>query len=172
MTLFLMFVMINNTYAQRDKDDEKKSLKEHLWFGANIGNIGLSTQYLSSTFSFMGGYKFNSRLKVGAILHGSYYYQWARYDESYSNFDYGFGGLVNFRVYRTWFAHAEVDKWYIKRNFYDTRNPYVFTYIGGGYQYPSNSNWAMAIYLLVNVNPDSNYYFGPLDYRIAYVYNF
>ena len=171
--LMIVSVPITSLSGQSSKKEEKKTFKDHLWYGINVGNIGISNAYLNLGSSIMGGYKLNKYIKTGLIVHGQYYYQWTQGSTSnVSIFDYGFGGLINSRIYKNWFAHAEIDQWYIKKYFDSERNPYLFTYIGAGYNYASNSKWSGSVYLLYNVNPDTNTEFAPLDYRFAFIYNF
>jgi len=77
---------------------------------------------------------------------------------------------LNATIYKSYFAQLEVDRMYLTIG--KSQNPYLMTYIGGGYKYYSSTKWSTILTLLYNVNPDSNQFFFPLDYRMAFVYNF
>ena len=174
---FLFFFIINNMYAQGSrKENNEAGFKDRLWYGINMGNIGLGYNQFYINLSFMGGVKIMKNWNAGAIIHTNYTYLWQRGNNpSYNIFDYGFGGLTTVKIYRRYFAQFEADKMY-KSGFNIEgelkKLPYLFTYIGGGYQYNSPSKWSMIITLLYNINPDTNREFFPLDYRAAFVYNF
>jgi len=175
--IFTLFILlINNSFAQSD-DDSGKEKYNKIWYGINIGNIGIANRQFSTNLSLMGGYKINKSINVGAIVHGYYTYLWQRGNlPNYNIFHYGFGGLSNFKIYRNYFAQVEIDQMYITKinllNGDKVVNPYLFTYIGGGYKYQSSGTWSLIITILYNVNPDSNQEFFPLDYRAAFVHNF
>jgi len=175
--IFVLFFALNTSYAQKlhHREKEKESKTENLWYGVNIGNISIGNGVFSTGLSLMGGYKVMKGVNAGLILHGYYSYLWHRGSApNYRIFDYGFGGLLNAKVYKSYFAQLEVDRMYLT-TIYSTgksQSPYLMTYIGGGYKYYSPTNWSMVLTLLYNVNPDSNQYFFPLDYRMAFVYNF
>ncbi len=162
--------------AQKSSDNPpKKSIKDKLWYGINIGNLGLSNNQFYVNLSLMGGIKLTEDFRVGAVVHGYYTYLWSRGNRvpNRNIFEYGFGGLANYSFYQNIFFQVEIDQMYlIGRDFLGERNPYLFTYIGGGYKYRSNTNWSLIVTLMYNANPSSNSEFFPLDYRAAFVYNF
>jgi len=175
--ILLLLITVNISYAQRNSHhkEEKKDKTDNIWYGVNIANISINNGVFNTGLSVMGGYKVMKGVNAGLILHGSYSYIWQRGSiPNYRIFDYGFGGLVNATIYRSYFAQLEVDRMYLTlisasgKN----QNPYLMTYIGGGYKYDSSTKWSMVLTLLYNVNPDSNQLFFPLDYRMAFVYNF
>ncbi len=174
--IFALLIIVNIGNAQSSKKEEpRKEFKEQLWYGINIGNISIGNGVFSTGLSLMGGYKITNSIRTGLILHGNYAYYWTRGSApNYRVFDFGFGGLINADIYKSYFAQLEVDKMYLTT--FDTngksQNPYLMTYIGGGYRYYSSSKWSTILTLLYNVNPDSNQIFFPLDYRMAFVYNF
>ncbi len=175
--IFILLITIKTGYSQkiRREKKEKTELKEKLWYGINIGNISIGNSVFNTGISLMGGYKIFDGVKTGLILHGNYSYIWQSGNApNYRIFDYGFGGLVNATIYKSYFAQIEVDRMYLTRILQSSKiqTPYLMTYIGGGYQYYSSSKWSMIITLLYNVNPDSNQLFYPLDYRMAFIYNF
>ena len=169
--------MLSGASAQNSKSQNNKlNIKNRLWYGINLGNIGLSNNQFYINLSFMGGVKVLKNLNVGAVVHTNYTYLWFPGNEpSYNIFDYGFGGLTTFRFYRGYFAMLEIDKMYLS-NFLLNGNlkkqGYNFYFVGGGYQYRSNSKWSTIITLLYNANPDTNQRYFPLNYRAAFVYNF
>ena len=172
----LFFLLINNIIAQGNQNNKKDSdFKDRLWYGINLGNIGLSNNQFYINLSFMGGVKIIKNWNAGAIIHTNYTYLWQAGDyPSYNIFDYGFGGLTTVKIFRNYFAQLEADKMYLSKFSFEEliKKPYLFTYIGGGYQYKSPGRWSMIITLLYNVNPDTNQLFFPLNYRAAFVYNF
>jgi hypothetical protein len=177
-TFLLIILFININFGQSSsKNKESEGITNKLWYGINIGNIGISNNQFNTNLSLMGGYKITDRINIGAIIHGYYDYYWQRgNDSNQSIFDFGFGGLANVKVFRNYFAQIEVDQMYRTKYDWQTGSqkqlPYLFTYIGGGYQYNPSQDWSFAITLLYNVNPDSNSEFFPLDYRVAFVHNF
>ncbi len=179
-TLFiylLFFFLINNVYSQSSRYEKNDDgFKNRLWYGINLGNIGLTNNQFYINLSFMGGLKIMKNWNAGAIIHTNYTYLWQPGNNpSFNIFDYGFGGLTTVKIYRNYFAQLEADKMYISRFTIDRdlkREPYLFTYIGGGYQYTSPRKWSMIITLLYNINPDTNQEFFPLNYRAAFVHNF
>ena len=177
--LFVFILVItfsSSVIAQKSEKEEESRLRDKLWYGINIGNIGIYGNYFDINMSLMGGYKITKSINAGLILHGFYTYAWnPGPSNNSSDFDFGFGALSSVKVYRNFFAQIEVDKMYMDNNQIINpidKNSYLFTYLGGGYNYDSSSKWSMAITILYNLNPDSNQIFFPLDYRAAFVYNF
>lgn len=175
-TLLIIILFLSTIIAQSNNENEESfGIKNKLWYGINIGNIGISTGRFDTNLSLMGGYKITKSINVGAIIHGYYTYIWQRGDlPNYRIFDYGFGGLANIKVFRNYFAQVEVDQLYLTEIRFGEKiqSPYVFMYVGGGYKYQSPGDWSFMITLLYNVNPDSNQDFFPLDYRVGFVHNF
>ena len=179
-TLFiylLFFFLINSITAQsRQNNKNEKGFKNRLWYGVNLGNIGLSNNQFYINLSFMGRMKIMKNWNAGAIIHTNYTYLWqAGNFPSYNIFDFGFGGLTTVNIFRNYFVQLEADRMYLSKFGYEgdlIRNPYLFTYLGGGYQYDSSGKWSTIITLLYNLNPDTNQLFFPLNYRVAFVYNF
>jgi hypothetical protein len=176
-TLFAALIILffsSGLYSQKEENDKK--LKDKLWYGINVGNIGISSNYLDINLSLMGGYKLTKSINAGLIVHGFYSYFWnpgSGNNKSY--FDYGFGALSTVKIYRNFYAQVEIDKMFIDRISVldpNENNSFLFTYVGGGYKYSSSSDWSMTVTLLYNVNPESNLVIAPLDYRVAFVYNF
>ncbi len=178
LTLIVILMTTFHGIAQTAKtDDTEKGFKDRLWYGVSIGNIGLSNNSFYTNLSLIGGIKLTDDFRVGAIVHGYYTYLWSRGNKipNRNIFEYGFGGLVSYTFYRNIFFQIEVDQMYLYKNYYSRRlerNPYLFTYIGGGYQYTSMNDWSFTISLMYNANPDSNSQFFPIDYRGTFVYNF
>ncbi|MGE5355197.1 MAG: hypothetical protein ACM3PT_03080 [Deltaproteobacteria bacterium] len=175
--LFLIIILFNNQiFGQKKDNKEEIRFKDRVWYGINVGNIGIFNNRFDINMSLMGGYKITKFINAGLIFHSYYTYAWyqgAGNNKSY--FDYGFGALSTVKIYRNFYAQVEVDKMYFDNvNIIDPSadNSYLLTYIGGGYKYSSASNWAMAVSLLYNVNPNTNQVLFPLDYRVAFVYNF
>ncbi|MBK7096308.1 MAG: hypothetical protein IPH57_15140 [Saprospiraceae bacterium] len=177
--LFVAILLISfctNSFSQKKAKQDAIGLKDRLWFGINVGNIGIYGNYFDINMSLMGGYKITKSINAGLILHGFYTYAWnPGPSNNKSDFDFGFGALSTVRIYRNFFAQIEVDKMYIDNNNVinpDPKSSYLFTYLGGGYNYSSSSRWSSSITILYNLNPESNQWFFPLDYRVAFVYNF
>jgi hypothetical protein len=177
--LFVSFFIIFTPlaiFSQKAKQEEKAGINEKLWYGINIRNIGIGGSTFEIGLGLMGGMKVTNSINVGLITHGNYQYRWSRFQgDKNSFFDFGIGALTTVHVYRNFFAQAEVDRyWLDNSNSSQTRNyiPYTLTYLGAGYKYSSRSKWATTITILYNLNPDSNRAFFPLDYRLAFVYNF
>jgi len=171
--IIILFINIGNTQSKKKNPDE---IKSKLWYGINMGNIGISNNSFYTNLSLMGGYKITKEINIGAIVHGYYTYLWSRGNNPNDHiFDYGYGALANAKFYRNYFFQVEVDQMYLTQyNISGDKihNPYLFTYIGGGYKYNNSNKWSFIITILYNVNPDSNQEIFPLDYRGAFVYNF
>lgn len=178
-TLFVAILLISfysEGFSQKKAKEDEKELKDKLWYGINVGNIGIYGNYFDINMSLMGGYKITKGVNAGLILHGFYTYAWnPGPSNNKSYFDYGFGALSTVSIYRNFFAQIEADNMYIDNNNIidpEPRNSYLFTYLGGGYNYSSSTKWSTSITILYNLNPESNQVFFPLDYRVAFVYNF
>jgi hypothetical protein len=176
-TLFILFFLIISAiqiFAQKTKEDKKFSLRDHLWYGINVGNIGIGYNQFNINLSLMGGYKITNSINAGLIFHNYYTYAWQQGSgNNKSYYDFGIGALATVKIFRNIYAHAEVDQMYLDDfNVIDPKSSYLFTYLGGTYKYSSGSKWAMSLSLLYNLNPDSNRLIFPLDYRAAFVYNF
>lgn len=173
---FLLIILFFNLGMTQNKDKKPNELKNHIWYGINMGNIGISNNSFYTNLSLMGGYKITKSVNIGAIVHGYYTYIWQRGNNpNFNIFDYGFGGLANIKVYRNYFAQIEVDQMYLTRYSIggdNTHSPFLFTYIGGGYKYRDTDKWTFIVTILYNVNPNSNTEIFPLDYRAAFAYNF
>ncbi len=178
LTLLIILMATFYSFSQKSNDNiPPKSIKDKLWYGINVGNLGLGGNRFYVNLSLMGGIKLTDEFRVGAIVHGYYTYLWSRGNRvpNRNIFEYGFGGLANYTFYRNIFLQVEVDKMYLYSNYNLSnldRKSYLFTYIGGGYKYASNSDWSFIISLMYNVNPSSNSEIFPLNYRGAFVYNF
>lgn len=161
--------------VSKKKEEDKKELKDKLWYGINFGNFGFSNNQIDIRMSLAGGYKINKAINVGLILHGDYGYYWTPGPTAnFSNFDYGFGGLANVKFFRSFFAQVELDRFYLKQDIFSSedRKPYLFSYVGVGYKYQSGNNWSGIVTLLINLNTNSNLIFPPLEYRFGFCKNF
>ena len=176
LVAFLIFFIPIVLFSQKAKQEEKTGLKDKLWYGVNIRNIGIGGSTFEIGMGLMGGYKITKSINAGLIAQGNYTYLWRPTPGGKkSYFDYGIGALATVQVYRNFFAQAEIDRyWLDNSNSFEPNKyiPYTFTYLGAGYKYSSRSKWATTITLLYNLNPESNRVIFPLDYRFAFVYNF
>ncbi len=175
--LVILMTTFYSVAQNSDNDNPQEGIKDMLWYGINIGNIGLSSNSFYTNLSLMGGIKLIEDFRIGGIVHGYYTYLWQRGKTipNHNIFEYGFGGLANYSFYQNIFFQVEVDQMYLINNYFSRklkRSPYLFTYIGGGYKYMSDTKWSFIITLMYNVNPSSNTEFFPLNYRGAFVYNF
>ncbi len=74
-TLLIIILFFGTIIAQTNtKKEESFGIKNKLWYGINIGNIGISTGRFDTNLSLMGGYKITKSINVGAIIHGYYTY--------------------------------------------------------------------------------------------------
>jgi len=170
--LFLSFIAIQGQAQQSDKD---YVFKDHLWYGFNIGGLGIGSNTFSAGVAPMGGYRINDYFSVGAIAKLNYTYMWQRLGDNYHFVDYGAGVLGRVKFLRgKYFAQIEYD-WMSISNFNglgQVRDTYPFFYIGGGINYPGNGKWSSELTALFNLHPDSNQLFFPLTLSYAFIYNF
>ncbi len=175
--------------AQRRDNDRKKDTKTEdyfdesgvgsfrFWYGAGGGlNFGSSNgaNLFVVSLSPMVGYKLTPEFSIGPRAELSYIH--ARFNngvgvtkENY--FDYGIGAFARYKLFKQFFAHAE----YQIENARDrrigvndrvTQNNFFF---GGGYS--SGGQIGYEISLLWNFL-DNDTVNIPIDYRIAFTYNF
>lgn len=175
--LIACMVFFPSMAAAQGKKPKKEEYKvvEHLWYGFNIGGIGISSNSFSAGVAPMGGYKFNESLAVGAIAKLNYTYLWQRLGDNFHFFDYGAGVLGKWKFLKgKYFAQVEYD-WMSVSNWNGVqqyRNTYPFFYIGGGMKYPGNEKWSSELVFLYNLHPESNQLFFPLTISYAFLYNF
>lgn len=175
--------------AQRKKNDRKKDNKTEdyfdesgvgsfrFWYGAggglNFGSFNGSNLFIVS-LSPMVGYKLTPEFSIGPRAELSYIHSRANNrgavtKENY--FDYGIGVFTRYKVFKQFFAHAEYQienarSRTIGVDDRETRNNFFF---GGGYS--SGGQVGYEISILWNFLDDDTIDI-PIDYRIAFTYNF
>jgi hypothetical protein len=168
----LLFFTFSLNGQSEDKD---YNFKDHLWYGINIGNIGIGGNALSLGFAPMGGYRINDFFSVGLITKLNYTYAWQRLGDNFHFLDYGIGALGRAKLFnQKYFLQVEYD-WMSMTDYNglgQVRDTYPFFYVGGGIHYPGNDKWSSELSILYNLHPDSNQFFFPLTMSYAFVYNF
>lgn len=173
--LFVLTIFTFSIAQDSKKKDGPYDFKDHLWYGINVGNIGIGSNTFSLGVAPMGGYKFNDYISVGAITKLNYTYMWQRLGDNFNFLDYGIGALGRVKFLRgKYFAQVEYDLMSIStfNGLGQVRDNYPFLYIGGGMAYPGNGKWSSEITALYNLHPDSNQLFFPLTLNYAFIYNF
>lgn len=185
--LFLSFTV--DAEAQRRSNDRNKNNKTEdffdesgvgsfrFWYGAGGGlNFGSSNgaNLFTVSLSPMVGYKITPEFSIGPRAELSYIH--ARFNngagvtkENY--LDYGIGAFARHKVFRQFFAHAEYQIENARSRVFGendrvTNNNFFF---GGGYS--SGGQIGYEISLLWNFLDDDTINI-PIDYRIAFTYNF
>lgn len=178
--------------AQRGKKKKKQSETDEyfdesgggafrFWYGGGLG-LGFNNNGQSSQFDFslspMVGYKITPEFSVGPRVELSYTH--FRTNLGSSNvfktnlLSYGVGIFTRYKVFNQFFAHAEyqVESRQQPLNFNGDKIRTRFNnfYLGGGYT--SGGQIGYEISLLYNLIEDDNTIDLPIDYRIAFTYNF
>jgi hypothetical protein len=172
----LLFSISSILHAQKAKKKEY-IFKDHLWYGINVGGIGIGGNVFSIGLAPMGGYKVNDDLALGLITKLDYQYQWQQYGDNYHFFNYGGGVLAKYLLFNSkYFAQIEYDLmsysvWDFQQQA-QVRRLLPFYYIGGGVSYPGNNNWSSEIVILFNLNQESSQIIFPLNISYAFLYNF
>lgn len=174
--LFTFLLVMNNLDAQSEKKPTS-NFADHLWYGFNIGGIGISSNSFQIGVAPMGGYNINKLFSVGLITKLNYEYSWRLGGETSHFFDYGIGALGRAKLFKgKYFAHVEYDRISITEydglNQQQVRKTYPFIYVGGGISYPSGNKWSSELLLLYNVHPESSQVYFPLSISYSLVYNF
>lgn len=168
-----------------DYFDESGNIAAKLWYGGNIGNIGLGGNSFSAAVSPMVGYKITNNLSTGVIGKLDYFYQ--RYNPSLtlSNLDLSIGAFARFKIIPAIFLHAELETTSFQRPEFDNlgqvtvdqgkivtnRESQPHFYVGGGYN-SGNGLFGYEISFYYNVIDKATNYRTPFDLRIGFNYNF
>ncbi len=194
VSTFLLVFLIGfsfNADAQKKKPRSSKDKVEdyfdeggfgshRLWYGGgvglNFGGGGNSSQF-NFSISPMVGYKLTDKFSVGPRAELDYVH--ARFatsnttSDKYNIFNYAIGGFARYKVFNPFFIHAEyqiesradpIGNGETRRGSRDN------FFVGGGYG-SSGGLIGYEISILWNVLEDGSVNI-PLDYRIAFTYNF
>lgn len=193
--IFLLVFLVGfsfNADAQKKKPRPKKEKVEDyfdeegfgahkLWYGAgaglNFGGGGNSSQF-SVSISPMVGYKVTEEFSIGPRAEVDYVH--ARFatsntsSDKYNILNYAIGAFARYKVFNPIFLHAE----YQLESRADPigggetrRGSRTNFFVGGGYGSSGGSAIGYEISILWNVLEDGTVDL-PLDYRIAFTYNF
>lgn len=191
MTLLLLFSISIEADAQRSKKSRNNSTDEYFdesgigahrfWYGGGLG-LGFSGGNINSRFdvslSPMVGYKITPEFSVGPRIEVSY----THYRERFSPNDvfkanlisYGVGVFGRYKLFNQFFGHAEYQiesrQDPINFNGDKIRTRFDNFYLGIGYT--SGGLVGYEISLLYNLTEEDNRVDLPLDYRLAFTYNF
>ncbi len=189
MIFILLLSFTLDAEGQRRDNDRKKDNKTEdyfdesgggsfrLWYGAggglNFGGVNGSNLFIVS-LSPMVGYKLTPEFSIGPRAELSYIH--ARFNngvgvtkENY--FDYGIGAFARYKLFRQFFAHAEyqIESARDRRIGVNDRISQNNFFFGGGYS--SGGQIGYEISILWNFLDDDTINI-PIDYRIAFTYNF
>ncbi len=192
VSTFLLVFLIGfsfNADAQRQTRTSKDKVEDYfdeggfgphrLWYGGgiglNFGGGGNSSQF-NFSLSPMVGYKLTEKFSVGPRAELDYAHirvGSGASREKYNLLNYAIGGFARYKVINPFFAHVEyqiesragVDS--IGETFRGSRDNF---FVGGGYG-SSGGLIGYEISILWNVIDDGSSDI-PLDYRIAFTYNF
>ncbi len=186
IALFFIGLSFNAEAQRRDQDREVDNYFDEsgvgafrFWYGGGLG-LGFSGGTFSNQFNLsispMVGYKITPEFSVGP--RGELSYTHFRTNdgrggvEKYNFFNYGIGAFSRYKLFQQFFIHAEyqVENRQLLNQFgdkfRDTRNNF---YIGAGYT--SGGLVGYEISLLWNLLEEETIDL-PIDYRIAFTYNF
>jgi hypothetical protein len=194
----LVFVLAlafqNDAQAQRTRSDaadkyfdESGNFASRLWYGGGF-TLGFSGSNFESIFQLgispMVGYKITNDFSVGPRFALTYVHY--RVDigingtQAANFFDYGLGAFARYKVFRSFFAHAEYGFDNEVTNItYDQINDELNTsrrlrnnaLLGAGYN-DGNGVWGYEIALLYNLLHDDNDISLPFDFRFGLTYHF
>ena len=173
LLIFFLFITAGIS-AQEDKGDGM-AFKDRLWYGFNIGGIGISNNTFTAGIAPMGGVKVTDDLAFGVIAKLNYTYQWRQGYESQHFFEYGPGVFAKYRLFKQkYFLQVEYDWMKLPDYFFftDYDDVYDFLYVGGGISYPSGGKWKSDLTILYNVHPETRDLIFPLNLTYAFIYNF
>ena len=182
LILFFVIGMYSDAAAQRDRGrdrtedyfDESGVGSFRFWYGGGIG-LNFSSGVGSSQFSFslspMVGYKITPEFSIGPRAEIAYSH--FRFNNGFNvekrNFiDYGIGVFARYKLFPQFFLHTEYQVESEVTTLDGDRRSDTNFFLGGGYTSGGQVGYEIAI--LWNLLEDSSDL--PLDYRIAFTYNF
>ncbi|MEM1121825.1 MAG: hypothetical protein AAGJ18_15345 [Bacteroidota bacterium] len=185
--LFAAFLIIGFSYdasAQRDRNRNRNDNTEdyfdesgvggfRFWYGGGVGlnfGSGFNTSQFNFSLSPMVGYKLTPEFSVGPRVELAYSHirvGGGNNVEKFNFIDYGIGAFTRYKLFTQFFAHAEyqIESRKLVQGGRISRNNFFF---GGGYT--SGGQIGYEISVLWNFLEDTADL--PLDYRIAFTYNF
>ena len=188
--VLLFFAFADHADAQRGKKKSRSNETDEyfdesgigaykFWYGGGVG-LGFSGGNISSRFDFslspMLGYKITPEFSVGPRVELSYTH--FRQNVGFNDirkanlFSYGIGIFGRYKIFNQFFTHAEfqIENRQVLINGEKDRNRFDNFFVGIGYT--SGGQVAYEIALLYNILEDDNTIDLPLDYRLAFTYNF
>ena len=168
----------DNRNRTEDYFDESGVGGFRFWYGGGVGlNFGSSFNTSQFIFSLspMVGYKITPEFSVGPRVELSYSHIRVGGGNNVSRFnffDYGVGVFSRYKLFSQFFAHAEYqveNRKFIEgtREFRESRNNF---FLGAGYTSGGQIGYEVAI--LWNLIDNGDTINLPIDYRIAFTYNF
>jgi hypothetical protein len=161
--------------------DESGVGAHRFWYGGGLG-LGFSGGNIRSRFDIslspMMGYKITPEFSIGPRVELSYTHY--RQNISFNNvfktnlFNYGIGVFSRYKVFNQFFGHVEYQvesrQDPVGFNGDKIRTRFNNFYLGAGYT--SGGLVGYEISLLYNVLEDDNTVDLPIDFRVAFTYNF
>lgn len=186
LTLIAILLISFNSEAEAQRDRNKKNRNDtedyfdesgvgsfRFWYGGGVGlnfGSGFNTSQFNFSISPMVGYKVTPEFSIGPRVELSYSHirvGGGNNVEKFNFLDYGIGAFGRYKLFPQFFAHAEYQ--IESRKFTDgTRDSRNNFFLGGGYT--SGGQIGYEISILWNFLEDTADL--PLDYRIAFTYNF
>ncbi len=147
-------------YENKEKEKEKASLMDRIYFGGYLG-LQFGT-YTLIDISPLVGYKITPKFHAGL----RFTYQYSKtdyYGSSYESSSYGGSVFTRFYIIKNLYAQAEAEYLnieYLDQNLQKTRMWIDSYYIGGGYFQPFGKRGGMYFTILWNLNQNQ---FSPYD---------
>ena len=177
--------------AQRDRDKNNRNDTEdyfdesgvgsfRFWYGGGIGlnfgsgvnRFGQQTSQFNFSISPMVGFKITPEFSIGPRVELTYFHLRTGDGNNVQKanfFNYGIGAFTRYKLFQQFFAHAEYQIESSKLDGINRRSTNNF-FIGGGYT--SGGQLGYEVSILWNLIEEENSVDIPIDYRIAFTYNF
>ncbi|MEM6318556.1 MAG: hypothetical protein AAF960_12870 [Bacteroidota bacterium] len=183
---FLIVGFSDDASAQRDRNrkdrtedyfDESGVGSFRFWYGGGVGlnfGSGFNTSQFNFSLSPMVGYKLTPEFSIGPRIELAYSHirvGGGNNVERFNFVDYGIGAFTRYKLFTQFFAHAEYQiesRSIAFTNGETDRVSFNNFFFGGGYT--SGGQIGYEISVLWNFLEDTADL--PLDYRIAFTYNF
>lgn len=189
LSMLVLFLLVGFSFqadAQRDRRDRDndKNTEDYFdesgvgsfrfWYGGGIGlnfGSGFNTSQFNFSISPMVGYKITPEFSIGPRAELEYvHFRDSRSGnlQKFNFINYGIGAFTRYKFFQQFFGHAEYQ--IESRKFTDgSRESKNNFFLGGGYT--SGGQVGYEIVILWNFLDDDTLDV-PLDYRIAFTYNF
>jgi len=166
----------NKNDDTEDYFDESGVGSFRFWYGGGIGlnfGSGFNTSQFNFSLSPMVGYKITPEFSIGPRAELAYTHirtgNGTSAAQKFNFFDYGIGAFTRYKLFQQFFMHAEYQIESVKQTDGSRVSENNF-FLGGGYT--SGGQIGYEISILWDLIDDERSTNLPLDYRIAFTYNF